>query len=59
MAQEDLHRVWAFCDCENRSSARAMEKAGLHKEGVLRRWIVLPYFGQIPRDCISYSAIKV
>jgi len=58
MSQEDLYRVWAFCDCENLASARAMEKAGMQKEGVLRKWLVLPQLDEIPRDCLSYSFIK-
>jgi ribosomal-protein-alanine N-acetyltransferase len=58
LAQNNLYRVWAFCDCENKASARAMEKAGMQKEGLLKRWLVLPQLGDRPRDCIAYSIIK-
>jgi ribosomal-protein-alanine N-acetyltransferase len=58
MAQKDIHRVWAFCDRENRASARTLVKSGMKKEGLLRKWIVLPRFGDIPRDCICYSKVK-
>ena len=58
MTQEGLYRVWAFCDSENRASARAMEKAGMQKEGLLRKWLVLPQLDENPRDCVSYSVVK-
>ena len=53
-----IFRVWAVCDCENTASARAMEKAGLQREGILRRWTRLPAFDDIPRDCFCYARIK-
>jgi RimJ/RimL family protein N-acetyltransferase len=56
--QKRIFRVWAFCDVENRSSARVMEKAGMQREGILRRWIKLPQLGDKPRDCFCYSIVK-
>jgi RimJ/RimL family protein N-acetyltransferase len=56
--QKDLYRVWAVCDLENKASSRVMEKAGMQKEGLLRRWVQLPFFGEIPRDCYCYSIVK-
>jgi RimJ/RimL family protein N-acetyltransferase len=58
LRQSHIHRVWAFCDVENRASARVFEKLGMHKEGTLRRWIVHPNVGEIPRDCYVYSCVK-
>lgn len=58
LKQRDIFRVWAVCDLENIASARVMEKAGMQKEGTLRRWVRLPYFGDVPRDCYCYSIIK-
>lgn len=57
-SQDEIYRVWAFCDVENTSSASLLEKAGLQREGVLRRWIVLPNRSKIPRDCYSYSKTR-
>ena len=37
LAQPEVHRVWAVCDVENLASARVMEKAGMAREGKLRR----------------------
>ena len=34
--------VWAACDVENHSSARALEKAGLSREGILPQFSVHP-----------------
>jgi ribosomal-protein-alanine N-acetyltransferase len=56
--QDDIYRVWAFCDVENHSSARALEKAGMHQEGILKKWISLPQYGKVPRDCYCYAMVK-
>jgi RimJ/RimL family protein N-acetyltransferase len=56
--QESIYRVWAVCDVENLASARVLEKAGLQKEGILRRYILHPNLSQEPRDCTCYSFVK-
>lgn len=33
LAQDEIYRVWAFCDVENLASARVMEKVGMQREG--------------------------
>ena len=58
LAQPPLFRVWAFCDAENLASARVMEKAGLTREGLLRRWQVCPNLGPEPRDCLVYARVR-
>ncbi len=58
LAQPGIYRAWAFCDTENASSARVMEKAGMQREGILRRWHVCPTIGPEPRDCISCSRVR-
>jgi RimJ/RimL family protein N-acetyltransferase len=58
MAQPSLFRVWAFCDAENIASARVMEKSGLSREGLLRRWHVCPTIGPTPRDCLVYAKVR-
>ena len=57
-AQPRLRRVYAYCATENASSARVMEKAGLEREGILRRSQVFPNLGPDPRDCVYYSKVK-
>lgn len=56
--QPHIFRAWAFCDAENLASARVMEKAGLTREGILRRWWPASGFGPEPRDCIVCSKVK-
>ncbi|MFN8411630.1 MAG: GNAT family N-acetyltransferase [Anaerolineales bacterium] len=58
MAQESIFRVWATCDVENLASARVLEKAGMQREGILRRYIVHPTISNEPRDSYCYSKVK-
>jgi len=58
MTQPEVFRVWAVCDVENAASARVMEKVGMTREGILRRWIRHPQAGDPPRDCLCYSIVK-
>ena len=58
IAQDEIHRVWAVCDVENRASARVLEKAGMTCEGRLRHWAMLPNVSDRPRDCFMYSKIS-
>jgi len=32
-----FHRIWATCDVQNKASARVLEKAGMKREGLLRK----------------------
>ena len=58
IAQPKIYRVWAVCDVENFPSARVLEKAGMKREGVLKRWLYHPNFDRKPRDCYVYSIVK-
>jgi [ribosomal protein S5]-alanine N-acetyltransferase len=58
LKQEDIFRVWAVCDVENLASARVMEKSGMQREGVLRRWSVHPNLSPEPRDSYCYAIVK-
>jgi RimJ/RimL family protein N-acetyltransferase len=57
-SEKDVYRVWAVCAVENATSARVMEKAGMCREGILRRWMVFPNIGGTPLDCYCYSHVK-
>jgi RimJ/RimL family protein N-acetyltransferase len=52
-----IYRVWAVCDLENLASARVLEKLGMSREGVLRRWIVHTNRSARPRDCYVYARV--
>ena len=53
-----VFRVWAVCDTANLASARVLEKAGLDREGILRRWLVHPNVSPEPRDCFVYARVR-
>ena len=58
LAQPTIYRVWATCDIENLASARLLERVGMEREGVLRRWLVHPNLSDTPRDCFCYSIVR-
>jgi RimJ/RimL family protein N-acetyltransferase len=58
VARPEIHRVWAFCDVDNLASARVLEKLGMSREGVLRRWTVHPNVSAEPRDCYVYARVR-
>jgi RimJ/RimL family protein N-acetyltransferase len=53
-----VHRVWAVCDVDNRASARVLEKIGMTREGVLRRWTMHPNISDEPRDSFCYARVR-
>lgn len=59
LQQDNIYRIWAVCDVENPASSRVLEKAGMQKEGILRKWIKLSSISKIPRDCYCYSIVKI
>jgi [ribosomal protein S5]-alanine N-acetyltransferase len=58
MAEPTVWRIQAYCDVENRASAHVLEKIGLTFEGTLRRYMVLPNLGDVPRDVHCYAKVK-
>ena len=58
LAQPTIYRAWAYCDVENVASLRVMEKAGMVREGILRRWHTCPTLGLEPRDCVVCAKVK-
>jgi ribosomal-protein-alanine N-acetyltransferase len=53
-----IFRVWAVTDVDNLRSARVLEKAGMQREGLLRRWVVHPALGPEPRDCWCFARVR-
>jgi RimJ/RimL family protein N-acetyltransferase len=56
--QKNIYRVWSVCDVDNLASARVMEKAGMKREGILRRWSMHPTISAKPRDSYCYAITK-
>ncbi len=56
---DELQRIQAKCDVDNVASARVLEKLGLNREGVLRRWTMRPNLpGRPIRDALIYSWVR-
>jgi len=58
LSQPGIWRFGDVCDAENVASARVMEKAGLQREGLLRRWGMHPNISDEPRDCFVYAKVR-
>jgi len=58
LAQENIHRISAFCDVDNTASARVMQKAGMALEGRLNRYAIHPNMGTTPRDVFLYAKTR-
>jgi RimJ/RimL family protein N-acetyltransferase len=48
----------AVVDVDNAASVRVLEKAGMQREGLLRRFGVHPNTGPESRDCLLYARVR-
>lgn len=53
-----VFRIWAVCDVDNAASARVLEKAGMVREGTLRRFVRHPNVSDEPRDVYCYAITR-
>jgi ribosomal-protein-alanine N-acetyltransferase len=58
LQQPMIYRVNASTDIENIASQRVLEKAGMVREGLLRKYIIHPNISDIPRDSYMYAITK-
>jgi [ribosomal protein S5]-alanine N-acetyltransferase len=56
--QPTIYRVNATTDVENIASQNVLEKAGMLREGLLRKYIVHPNISGVPRDSYMYAIVK-
>ncbi len=56
--QPNIYRVYATTGVDNIASQRVMEKAGMQREGLLRKYIVHPNISDVPRDSYMYAIVK-
>ena len=56
--QPSMYRVYATTSVENFGSQRVMEKAGMQREGLLRKYVVHPNISDEPRDSYIYAIVK-
>jgi [ribosomal protein S5]-alanine N-acetyltransferase len=58
LGDQSIWRIQALCDVDNAASAGVLEKCGLKFEGTLRRYMVLPNLGDLPRDVYCYAKVR-
>jgi [ribosomal protein S5]-alanine N-acetyltransferase len=58
LADPAIFRVGAVTDVDNLASAHVLEKIGMQREGLLRRWLVHPSLSPEPRDCWSFGRVR-
>jgi RimJ/RimL family protein N-acetyltransferase len=58
LAQPEITRVYATTDIENIASRHVMEKAGMHCEGLLEKFILHPNISNALRDSFIYAVTK-
>jgi [ribosomal protein S5]-alanine N-acetyltransferase len=51
----EVKRVSTFVSIENQASIRVLEKCGLKKETLLKKWFLFPNAGPEKQDCFSYA----
>jgi RimJ/RimL family protein N-acetyltransferase len=56
--QPSIYRVYATTDVENMPSQRVLEKAGMQREGLLKKYIIHPNISEVPRDSYIYAIVK-
>jgi len=56
--QPSIYRVCATTDLENVASQRVLEKVGMQREGILRKYIIHPNISEVPRDSYIYAITK-
>ena len=58
LSHPSVSRAEAICDTENVASAWVMEKSGMKREGILRRYLTHPNVSNEPRNCFVYAKGK-
>lgn len=56
--QPEIYRVYATTSVDNIGSQRVMEKIGMTREGLMRRYIVHPNVSAEPVDSYLYAIVK-
>jgi len=57
-AEPTIYRVWAVCNVNHHASARVLEKAGMSKEALLRRFAQQPNQDESPVDALVYAKVR-
>jgi ribosomal-protein-alanine N-acetyltransferase len=57
-ARPAVWRVDAWCDVDNAASSRLLARAGMQREGIMRRAIVHPNVSSAPRDVDVWAMVR-
>ena len=58
IGQPQVVRIWTVVDVDNAASIRVLEKIGMIREGLLKRWSIHPNVSPEPRDFYAYALVK-
>jgi len=58
LRRENIFRVQALISPQNRGSVRVAEKAGFTREGILRKYQIVPKISGTPLDMAVYAKVK-
>ena len=58
LSQPQIVRIWTVVDVDNAASVRVLEKLGMIREGLLKRWSIHPNISSEPRDFYCYALVK-
>ncbi len=58
LEQPEFWRVEAYCDVDNKASARVMERSGMVREGCLRHYMAYSGREAAPKDAFLYARVK-
>lgn len=53
-----VNRVWAVADHENVASMNVLQKVGMQREGLLRKWSIHPAISPVARDCCCFARVR-
>ena len=56
--QPNIYRIYATTSVDNIASQHVMEKLGMLREGLLRKYIIHPSISDEPRDSYMYAIVK-
>lgn len=58
LVQPEIRCMEAYCDVENKASARVIAKTGMQEEGVLVRFLLNPGLDVWPHNAYLYARTK-
>ncbi len=54
VSRNEYYRIWACCALENKPSTKVLEKAGMIREALIKKWVNFPNMNKESLDCYFY-----